>query len=187
MAKKGGIDLLIPVNQSEVDELGVLRTQTSVNQFQKGSLAAYFVHKETKWVYSGRESLKDQSIGIVQGYTYPEPLHSHLQDPLYEAKQLVLASDQGNQRQIKMLASRRITVIPSERIVFWYMARELGLEHEFKDAGVLDMPDELAIFYIGVVKKDKPLATQLVRWLDEGMDSLKRKNQLKTILQKYGV
>jgi ABC-type amino acid transport substrate-binding protein len=155
---------------------------------RKGSsFAAYFVHKDSKWVYSGRKSLKDQYIGIVQGYTYPEPLHSHLQDPLYKSKQIVLASDQGNQRHIKMLASRRITVIPSERVVFWYMARQLGLEQEFKDAGVLEMSDELAIFYISIVKKNKPLAAQLVRWLDEGIDALKRKDQLKNILQKYGV
>jgi len=37
MAKKGSIDLLIPVNQVETKELGILRTRNTVNQFQTGS------------------------------------------------------------------------------------------------------------------------------------------------------
>lgn len=185
MAKKGAIDLLIPVNEVETKELEILRTRNAINQFQKESPAAYFVHKDSKWAYTGPESLKDQIIGIIQGYTYPEPLSTHLQDPRYQTKQIVLASDQGNQRQIRMLASRRVTVVPSERLVFWYMARQMGLETEFKDAGVLSMPDELMLFHIGIVRKNKPQSKNIQQWLDEGLDAMKGSDKLKSILKTY--
>jgi polar amino acid transport system substrate-binding protein len=187
MARKGALDLLIPVNQAETRELEILRTRLAINQLQKESPAAYFVHKDSKWIYTGPESLKDQTIGIVQGYTYPEPLHSHLQDPQYQSKQIVLASDQGNQRQIRMLASRRVTVVPSERLVFWYIARQMGLETEFKDAGVLQMPDELVLFHIGIVQKNKPQSRNLQQWLDEGLEAMKNGDKLKSILKKYNL
>lgn len=187
MAKKGTIDLLIPVNQSETKELEILRTRNAINQFQKESPAAYFVHKDSKWMYKGPESLKDQVIGIVQGYTYPEPLSTHLQDPRNQRKQIVLASDQGNQRQIRMLATRRVTVVPSERLVFWYIARQMGLETEFKDAGVLDMPDDLVLFHYGIVHKNKPQAKNIQLWLDEGLDAMKGSDKLKAILKKYNL
>lgn len=187
MAKKGSIDLLIPVNQVETRELGILRTRNAINQFQKESPAAYFVHKDSKWMYTGPESLKDQTLGIIQGYTYPEPLHSHLQDPLYQKKRIVLASDQGNHRQIRMLASHRVTVVPSERLVFWYIARRIGLETEFKDAGVLDMPDDLVLFHIGIVQKNKPQSKNIQKWLDEGLDAMKGSDKIKAILKKYNL
>lgn len=187
MAKKGSIDLLIPVNQVETRELDILRTRHAINQFQKESPAAYFVHKDSKWMYTGPESLKDQTIGIIQGYTYPEPLHTHLQNPQFPAKKIVVASDQGNQRQIRMLATGRVTVVPSERLVFWYIARQIGLENEFKDAGVLDMPDELALFHFGIVHKHKPLAKNIQQWLDEGLDAMKGSDKLKAILKKYNL
>ncbi|HET9240958.1 MAG TPA: hypothetical protein VFO10_27075 [Oligoflexus sp.] len=120
----------------------ILRKSHAINQFQRESPAAYFVHKDSKWIYAGPDSLKDQIIGIVQGYTYPEPLRTRLQDPQYQSKQIVLVSDEGTQRQIRMLASHRVSVVPSERLVFWYTARQMGLEAEFKDAGVLQMPDD---------------------------------------------
>jgi ABC-type amino acid transport substrate-binding protein len=185
MARKGALDLLIPVNQIETQELEILRTRHAINQFQKEAPAAYFAHKDSKWMYIGPESLKDQIIGIIQGYTYPEPLHTHLQDPRYLSKQIVLASDQGNQRQIRMLASRRVTTVPSERLVFWYMARQMGLETEFKDAGTLPMPDELALFHIGIVHKGKPQSKDIQQWLDEGLAAMKGSDRLKSILKKY--
>ena len=187
MAKKGAIDLLIPVNQAETKELEILRTRNAINQFQRESPAAYFVHKDSKWMYTGPESLKDQIIGVIQGYMYPEPLRTHLRDPLFQKKQIVLASDQGNLRQIRMLASHRVTVVPSERLVFWYTARQIGLESEFKDAGVLEMPDDLVLFYYGIVHKNKPLAKNIQQWLDEGLDAMKGGDKLKAILKKYNL
>lgn len=187
MARKGALDLLIPVNQLETKELDILRTRHAINQFQKESPAAYFVHKDSKWLYTGPDSLKDQIIGIVQGYTYPEPLRSHLQDPQYQSKQLIVASDQGNQRQIRMLASRRVTVVPCERLVFWYRARQMTLETEFKDAGVLQMPDELALFHIGIVQKNKPQARTIQQLLDEGLEAMKSSDKLKSIMKSYNL
>jgi hypothetical protein len=86
-----------------------------------------------------------------------------------------------------MLASARVSVVPSERLVFWYMARSLGLAHQFKEAGVLDMPHDIARFYIGVTTKQQPLAQDLLKWLDQGLEDMKRQRTLDGILKTYGV
>ncbi|MDQ3234119.1 MAG: transporter substrate-binding domain-containing protein, partial [Pseudobdellovibrionaceae bacterium] len=183
MAKKGGLDLILPVNQLETKELGIQRTQQSVGS----SEAAYFVHKDSSWAFQGIESLKSQMIGTIQGYTYPAPLSTLLADPQHKKMQIILASDQGNQRQIKMLASARVSVVPSERLVFWYMAHTLLLAHNFKEAGVLEMPRDLAQFYIGVAAKQQPLAQDLLKWLDQGLEDIKRNRKLDDILKSYGL
>lgn len=170
LAKKRELDLLVPVNHLEAKELEILRTVHSIGT----SDAAYFIHKDSKWVYRGVESLKGQTLGIIQGYTYPFPLSSYLIEPSSLKSVVRLASEQGNQRQIKMLASQRVSVAPSERMVFWYMAKQLGLSHLFKEAGVLEMPKDIAIFYVGIVPKNPALAENLLKWLDQGLEDMKR-------------
>ncbi|WP_141732346.1 substrate-binding periplasmic protein [Oligoflexus tunisiensis] len=181
MAKKGYVDLILPLRDAEALEMGIPRTRESIGSLQ----AAYFVHKTSSWVYKGVESLNGQVIAIMQGYTYIPPLSHYLADSSNKKNIVTLTSDQGNHRHMKMLATQRVTVVPSDRLVFWFIARQLGLGTEFKEAGHVKLPLNSGDFYIGITTRKKSLATDLAAWLDQGLAAMKQAHADRKILKKY--
>jgi ABC-type amino acid transport substrate-binding protein len=181
LADQGDIDLLVPINAKETEQLGILRSSQSVGR----SVAAYFTHKDSAWTYEGLASLSDQTLAIVKGYTYPPPLASFLQNPQNANRIVYLTSDQSTPTQIKMLANRRVTVAPVEIAVFWHNAHKLNLANQFRAAGTLHMPANIAIFYVGISTPHNQLAEKLLKLIDQELLSLKTLGGYQQILSRY--
>lgn len=181
MAASKSLDLFAPVNAVEAREIGILRTTHSVGE----SKADYFVDKNSNWTYNGVDSLITETLAIVSGYAYPPPLDAYLNDPANKHRILELASHEGTPRQIDLLRAKRATVVPAESAVFWFIAGQKGVADQFKAAGTLEMPEEIAVFYVGVATKDPVLAHNLVSWLNEGLVRLKENGEYAEILAEY--
>jgi len=183
MSKKGELDLIPLLYRSEAKDLNILATDVSIGS----SDIALFVHKNSVWTYSGINSLAGQIIGILQDYTYPEPLSTLLNDPVSGKNQIIMASEHGTERQIKMLASKRVSIIPAQRMVFWYKAHKERKESLFREAGALSAPKGMENFYMGIASKRQPLAQDLKKWIDQGVKELNKSGEFQKIIETYGI
>lgn len=183
MAQKGDLELVVAVTRFESEELGLAR-----NAFPLGRIdGVLFTHKTSVWRYKNEDSLKGQSIALVRDYSYPPAITRLMDDPKQKAHIITLASDQGTELQVKMLASQRVAVIPSDRNAFLFHARRLGLESMVRVAGELPMEPLYTDLHIGISARAPELRLKLRELLDNGIGMLRKSGWLDRVKAKYGM
>lgn len=183
MAKRGDIDVVLPINQIDAQELGIARTIQSVATIE----ACYFVQNESRWHYGGMESFNGEVIGIVSGYKYPPGFASYLSSAESGRAHLTIAGEDAHARQIRMLGVGRITVLPADRLMFWHTARALGLHSLFREAGGMDLPKYISTFYVGVAIKNKDRLQTVLGTLEEGLGQMSKSRETQKIIKSYGI
>jgi ABC-type amino acid transport substrate-binding protein len=146
-----------------------------------------FTHKNSSWQYKGEESLKGQSMAIIREYGYPPVITALVEDPAQKKYILTLASDLGTDQQVKMLASQRVSIVPSDRNAFLYHARRHGLENSVRIAGELPMEHLYTDLHVGIATQQPELRKKLRMVLDKGLDDMNKSGQLTRIKARYGV
>ena len=183
MAQKGQLDLVVPLTRYETEELKLDR-----NSLPLGTIdGRLFTHKSSSWQYKGEESLKGQSMAVIREYGYPPVITSLIEDPTQKKYILTLASDLGTDQQVKMLASQRVTIVPSDRNAFLYHARRHGLENSVRIAGELPMEPLYTDLHVGIATQQPEVRKKLRQVLDKGLEDLNKNGQLTRIKARYGV
>jgi polar amino acid transport system substrate-binding protein len=183
MAQKGQLELVVPLTRFETEELKLDRNSLPLGQIE-GRL---FTYTGSTWEYKGETSLKGQSMAIIRDYGYPPVITALVEDPAQQKYILTLASDLGTDQQVKMLANKRITIVPSDRNAFLYHARRHALEGSIKIVGELPMDSLYTDLHVGISTRDPELRKKLRLALDKGIDELKKSGELGRIKMKYGV
>ncbi|HET9240310.1 MAG TPA: transporter substrate-binding domain-containing protein [Oligoflexus sp.] len=183
MAQKGQLELVVPLTRYETEELKLERNSLPLGTIE-GRL---FTHKSSSWRFKGEESLKGQSMAVIRDYGYPPVISALINDPAQRKYILTLASDLGTDQQVQMLASQRVTIVPSDRNAFLYHARRHGLENSVQIAGELPMEHLYTDLHVGIATQQPELRKKLRQVLDKGIEDLKKSGQLNRIKARYGV
>lgn len=133
------------------------------------------------WTYQGADSLINQRVGVIKGYSYgreiddfiaqhPENIHyAHGNSPL--------------RMNIKMLLAGRLDAIIEDRNVLAYVANNMKLSKQFREAGQAGEPEAL---YMGFSPRNQH-SQDYAQLFDQGMQRLRANGELNEILSKYGL
>jgi ABC-type amino acid transport substrate-binding protein len=183
MAQKGQLELVVPLTRFETEELKLDRNSVPLGQIE-GRL---FTHKSNSWQYNGEASLKRQTMAIIRDYGYPPVIEALVEDPIQRKYILTLASDLGTDQQVKMLASQRVSIVPSDRNAFLYHARRHAVDKVIRIAGELPMEKLYTDLHVGIASPSQEQRQKLREALDKGLQELQKNGQLKRIKARYGV
>lgn len=173
-AREGKIDGVIAELKSHSPELvyPVREQAVSVNSF--------WVKKGAKWRYKGMASLREVTLGVVQGYAFGEPMDSHLKQNQGPVSRV--SSEQAVTSNIRKLLMGRTEVYLDAQLAVLYQARKNGLADQLQIAGVLNTTP----LYIAFSPK-RATSRAFARMVSEGMDELRKTGKLSAILKKYEV
>ncbi len=141
----------------------------------------FMVHRSSHWQYQGVHSLKQIHLGSVASYDYGDELNRYLKDPANQHRVQSLVGDQAVERNLRMLARKRIDAYIEDANVGFYMAATMGLSGQFKSAGSKgkSMP-----IYLGFSPKFS-LSPKLAQLFDRRLQQLREEGKLKLLLRRY--
>jgi polar amino acid transport system substrate-binding protein len=146
----------------------------------------FYVKKGGNWRYTGPDSLKTVSVGVIADYSYTDDFDAYMEKNKNDSKKIdVMHADDALQKNIKKLLAGRIGAIIENTLVFPWTVKAMGLkESDFEDAGELEN-SKLELFIKFSPHKD---ASQTYADIfDKGMKELRSSGELKEILAKYGM
>lgn len=144
-----------------------------------------FVLKKSSWSYKDISSLSGISLGVIKGYAYgSDELNAYIKKNGNNIKKVQLShGDSAQEMNIKKLAHGRMDAVIETPAVFWYTANQLRMGDKFKNAGDISKPKKSFIAFSPANPKSKEYA----RILSNGIDDLRKTDELKLILKKYGL
>lgn len=147
------------------------------------SRTALFTNPESDWQWEGIESLQDQTLMVINGYSYSPEIDAyvdrHKDDP---ARVLVLSGTSPLNRAIELLEQGRSDVFPEDQAVMNWTIR--NSDHSIvprQAAMIYESP-----FYIAFspAKSDSPKLSKL---LSQGIIKLRESGKFEQILAPYGL
>lgn len=144
--------------------------------------SAFFVPKDSQWVYEGPSSLSDVILGAILQYDYGETLDSYIEKHKDTRQVQIISGENPLERNIQKLLLGRIDVIIESPPVFWYTASQMGVKDSLKFAGQASAAEKCFIAFSPAIDKSEVYA----RILSDGVDKLRQSGKLQEILRKYG-
>ncbi len=181
--KEGSIQGLIA--STPQNSKGLNYVYPSIEQARMSNV--FFTLKESKWKYSGTESLKKVKLGIIQGYNYGPEIQSYIDNTINNQLMVQdIAGENALERNIKKLVKQRITAVLEDRSVFLYTARQLGVLDQLRFAGNDNTTSESNNLYIAFTPANVSNKSRIYAGiLSEGMEQLRSTGELSEILAKY--
>lgn len=143
----------------------------------------FYTHQSSPWVYEGIESLKQKALGAMSGYSYDDgELDAYIQDNQKTPKIQLEFGNNGLDKLIKLLQHQRIDIIIETPAIMDSKIKEQQIQ-DIKLSGKLGLDRSMYIACTPV----KDTTDQYIKWLDEGLTTLRQNGRLKTILDKYGL
>jgi len=147
-----------------------------------GRFATWFYTRAgNPWRYTGLDSLRKQTIGIIGGYAYGDALDNFIQQN--SSRFHALKGEAALENNIEKLLAGRISVIAEAPLVMNAKLKELGLQGKVRPAGRLNEGEAVYI----ACSPAKPRSRRLVDWFDAGIKALRRSGELAKILAKYAM
>ncbi|MFH2121901.1 MAG: transporter substrate-binding domain-containing protein [Pseudomonadota bacterium] len=145
---------------------------------------SFWVKKGNPWRFSGRDSVKEISLGLIQGYDYREWLNTYAQTHKKEKDkvQFVFGKTPMEMNLRKLMAGRVGVVVDSEATIR-YTATRLHILDAIEKAGQDNEPSECYIAFSPAL----PRSAEYARMLSEGIAGLRRSGRLQQILSNYGL
>lgn len=143
----------------------------------------YYALEKNTWKYTGPDSLKSKSIGVINEYSYGDAI-----DEQVKKKNPALKPVSGGdplQRMIQMTESKRLDGFIENPIVLDYNLNLMKKNKKlFKvvSANLANDPDLFISFAPGL-----PKSKEYAKILDEGINELRKSGRLKIILARYGL
>lgn len=145
---------------------------------------AFLVNADTQWRYTGVESLRHVTVGIVRGYHYVDPdLIAYLADPGNAERVNVIHGSNTTQRGLRMLRRERITTFLEGEFSALYELDKLGVEEAVTIAGYTTTAFE---DYTGF-SPGNPNADRYAQILSATLSKLTRSGRLADLLSPYGI
>lgn len=148
------------------------------------SINSLIVRNNSRWRYTGVNSLRSMILGVIADYDYGE-LNPYIEE-LKAAHSNALQITSGNdvlQQNLRKLLLGRITVTVEDTVVAHYVARQIGVDDQLRVAGAIEPKNRVGIAF----SAKKPNAADHARLLSEGIVSLRQSGELKAILDTYAV
>jgi polar amino acid transport system substrate-binding protein len=144
----------------------------------------FCVKAGSPWRYAGVASLKPIKLGIVKDYAYFKDLDDYLKT---NPQGIVLGTgDNPLQSNIAKLVAGELGAVVDDRSVLKYTIARMGLQGKVVIAPADASSAQPGNLYIAFSPAN-PKSDEYSRALAEGMASLRKSEQLKKILAKYGL
>ncbi len=177
-ARSGEVAGVIGVTRPEAPDLAY--PKSILSQSRNG----FFVRTDSEWSYTGRDSLDDISLGIIESYGYGDELNDYIaakRDDMAHV-QSVSGNNALVQNIEKLLAGRIGAVIEDENVFRYTMMHWKEAQSSIKESGSAQ-PTPL---YIAFSPEGRNTAT-LVKLYDAGMARLRASGQLDQYRAAYGL
>lgn len=142
-----------------------------------------YTHPGQDWQYQGVDSLKDQTLIALNGYSYSPELDDYILRYRDDQKRVwILSGPAPLERAIKLILEERSDVLPEDRdVMAWTLQHQLpGVE--LHNAGVLHSTP-VYIAFSPAISRSKELADAL----SQGIRELRASGRLEEILAGYGL
>lgn len=176
----GEIDAVVGI--SDIRGRNLITTQTPLEY----SLTSSFVRSDNFWVYDGSSSLNGKKIGIVMDYILSDDINNFI-GITYPVNPQMFEIEDGSEaviNSIRNLLEGKIDVyFEDSRVVYHYLMNN-KLTPYVKNAGSVGrkkLPLYLAF------NKDLPQAANYVKFLEEGISSLKSSGEYDYLKDKYQI
>ncbi len=143
------------------------------------SINEFFVKVDSKWQYSGLNSLDNKKIGLIKDYSYGDELDEYFSKNSKNVD-FVFGSN-PLEMNIKKLVSGRIDVFVEDRNVAAQKIAEINLTEKVKSAG---SPSQGNKIYIAFSPKN-PKSKEYAEILTKGIKKMEENGELKKLLTKY--
>lgn len=141
----------------------------------------FFTRPDSRWSYTGIDSLAGRRVAAVQGYAYGNALDQYLEQHPAQATQL--KGDKLTERQLMLLERGRIDAfIEEENLVLYTLASGGKGGVELRNAGC-----EGTRYGYLALSPEHPKALEYARQFSDGMRRLRASGELSRILGQYGL
>jgi len=177
LAKYGKLNAVVGAFAKEVPNFILTSSELGMNT------NAYCVLQNSKWKFSGVESLLNQKLAILQGYSYGDKLDKYIEQYGKNKNKIIVLSDSASSvTALKILKAKRASVYVEDIAVLHYSFLKYGLNKEYKISGT-EKALPLYIAFTPALSTSK----EYVKILEDGLIQLRESGRLKKILAKYGL
>ncbi len=147
------------------------------------SAMCYYTKTSSKWKFHNLNSLANQTLGVIQSYTYYDELDTYIKT--YENQPNKVQTHAGNDALIRMLQKlqlNRLSVIIEDPNVMGYALKYYPKFTDIQEAGC-GVGEPLYIAF----SPANPQSPQRAQQLDEAFFKMKKNGSLKKLLKKYNI
>lgn len=145
---------------------------------------AFFVRQDNPWRFVGRDDVRTQILGVIEGYDYREWLlsyiHANREDPF---RVQIMHGDAPLERNLRKLLLGRVDVVVDNEAAIAAVARDMGIRDQILCAGTDHEVSEIHIAF----SPARPESGQLAELLAEGIRRMRASGRLRQILDGYGL
>lgn len=149
------------------------------------SQSAFYTLDDSKWRYSGIDSLATQRLGVIEGYSYSEQVDAYVEQHKNDPARIVMISSSGRAQMnaISRLISKKADVLVEDINVAKDTIGKLNLNGRVVMADVATEPEAL---YIACTPAD-PRGKRYAEMFSAGIAKLRASGELATILDTYNL
>jgi polar amino acid transport system substrate-binding protein len=156
--------------------------------FPKEELAqnflSFWVKKGNPWRFKNRDSIKQISLGVIEGYDYRKWLNVYATNNRQDSSKIQFVSGTAPmEMNLRKLLAGRIDALVDNEAVVRYSAKQLGMLDKIELAGHGTEPADCYIAFSPVNQHSRSYA----RILSDGIVKLRKTGRLKQILAGYGL
>ena len=146
----------------------------------------FFVAKDSRWNYSGKESLSRVALGVVSAYAYGPSIDSYIRTHRNDPSRIQVAGgDNVIAHNVDALLSGKVDAVLEDGHVMAYYLERSGLAGKVRKAGQLPVSDQNNL-YIAFSPKDKSAKKYAFLLADE-IAAMRTNGKLKEILDRYAI
>ncbi|MCL7943181.1 transporter substrate-binding domain-containing protein [Marinobacter sp. ATCH36] len=178
MTREGRLDAVVGAFRTDAPDFVFPDTP------QGHSSIALFTHPDNNWTYSGLESLEDQQLLVINGYSYTRELDRYIEQNRGDRERVwIISGPSPLDRAIELLEQDRTDIFVEDEYVMAWWAMSAGKSvNPPRAAGLIDDTDVFVAF--SPARKD---AKELARLLSEGTRQRIDNGRLQEILETYGL
>lgn len=151
---------------------------------QGRSIIALFTHPDNRWTYSGLDSLANQKLLVINGYSYTSELDRYIEE--HQANQdriWVISGPSPLDRAIYLLDQDRTDIFVEDVYVMaWWASNSNGAINPPRQAGLISESEAFVAF-----SPEREDATKLAELLSKGTRQLLASGRVQEILDNYGL
>jgi polar amino acid transport system substrate-binding protein len=168
--------------------IGPTKDEASYLVFPREELArnrlSFWVKKGNPWRFRNRDSIKQVSLGVIEGYDYRKWLNLYATNNRHDSKKVqFVAGTNPMEMNLRKLMAGHIGVVVDNEAVIRYSAKQLGLLKGIELAG---HDTELAYCHIAF-SPAHPRSADYAQMLSDGIIKLRKNGKLKQIMAVYGL
>lgn len=178
MTREGQLDAVVGAFRTDAPDFVFPDTP------QGYSSIALFTHPDNSWAYSGIESLRDQKLLVINGYSYTRELDRYIEQFQADREKIwVISGPSPLNRAIELLAQDRTDIFVEDAYVMAWWAQSIGQSATLpRQAGLVSESEAFVAF--SPARED---AHELAELLSEGTRQLIDNGRFQQILDTYGL